>query len=101
MKTGGGLQEFHKISEEEAEELLQDGDPMDAPPTPYKIQPENQGRLIWFTGSPGLGKSTSAQLLAREHGYVYYEADCFFALKNPYIPPDVENPSMAQVKQKR
>merc|ERR1712192_179903 len=36
-----------------------------------------------------------------EHGYVYYEGDCFFGLKNPYIPPDVENPSLAQVKQKK
>ena len=33
-------------------------------------------------------------------GYVYYEADCFAAVKNPYIPPDVDNPSMAQVHQK-
>ena len=47
-----------------------------------------------------MGKSTSAQLLARNHDYVYYEADCFGASKNPYIPLDVENPSMAQMNQK-
>ena len=47
-----------------------------------------------------MGKSTSAQLLARNHGYVYYEADCFFALKNPYVALDVEDPSMAQRYQK-
>ena len=47
-----------------------------------------------------MGKSTSAQLLARSHEYVYYEADCFKALKNPYIPLDVEDPSMAQTNQK-
>ena len=47
-----------------------------------------------------MGKSTSAQLLARDHGYVYYEADCFFALKNPYVPVDAEDPSMAQRYQK-
>ena len=47
-----------------------------------------------------MGKSTSAQLLAREAGYVYYEADCFTQLKNPYIPLDTDNPSMAQVRQK-
>ena len=57
--------------------------------------------MIWITGPPGLGKSTSAQLLSREHGFVYYEGDCFFNLKNPYIPPDVENPSVAQVKQRK
>ena len=69
--------------------------------SPYKIEPERQGRLIWITGPPGLGKSTSAQLLSREHGFVYYEGDCFFGLRNPYIPPDVENPSLAQVKQRK
>ena len=47
-----------------------------------------------------MGKSTSAQLLARSQGYVYYEADCFGALKNPYVPLDVDNPSLAQVTQK-
>ena len=47
-----------------------------------------------------MGKSTSAQLLAREAGYVYYEADCFTQLKNPYIPLHTDNPSMAQVRQK-
>ena len=47
-----------------------------------------------------MGKSTSAQLLARDAGYVYYEADCFTQLKNPYIPLDTDNPSLAQVRQK-
>ena len=46
-----------------------------------------------------MGKSTSAQILARNHGYVYYEADCFAILKNPYIPLDVDNPSLAQIQQ--
>ena len=89
------------ITEEEAEQMANDGDPIEAPTNPYKIQPERQGRLIWITGPPGLGKSTSAQLLSREHGYVYYEGDCFFGLRNPYIPPDVENPSLAQAKQRK
>ena len=47
-----------------------------------------------------MGKSTTAQILAREEGYVYYEADCFAQLKNPYIPLDDPNPSMAQVNQR-
>ena len=68
MKTPRGIRKLEKITEEEAKEVLEDGDPIEAPPTPYKLQPENQGRLLWFTGPPGLGKSTSAQLLAREHG---------------------------------
>ena len=96
-----GLWTLEWISEEEAKELDNDGDPIDAPSNHYKVEPERQGRLIWITGAPGLGKSTSAQLMSREHGYVYYEADCFFNLKNPYIPPDVENPSLAQTKQRK
>jgi len=52
-------------------------DPIDAVSHPYKEQPENPGKFIWLTGPPGLGKSTSAQLLARKAGYVYYEGDCF------------------------
>ena len=83
------------------EEFNKDCDAMEAPWSHYKVEPERQGRLIWITGPPGLGKSTSAQLLSREKGFVFYESDCFFGLKNPYIPPDVDNPSLAQVKQKR
>ena len=47
-----------------------------------------------------MGKSTTAQLLARNHGYVYYEADCFGSMRNPYVPLEAENPSMAQFNQK-
>ena len=39
-----------------------------------------------------MGKSTTAQMLGRDHGYVYYEADCFANMKNPYVPLDVESP---------
>ena len=65
-----GLWTLEWITEEEAKELENDGDPIDAPSNQYKVEPERQGRLIWITGPPGLGKSTSAQLLSREHGYV-------------------------------
>ena len=47
-----------------------------------------------------MGKSTTAQLLARNDGFVYYEADCFGSMRNPYVPLDVEDPSMAQFNQK-
>ena len=33
-------------------------------------------------------------------GYVYYEVDCFRGLRNPYIPLDVPNPTMAQDSQR-
>merc|ERR1712228_164132 len=75
LKTSSGLVTCEKISSEEAEDILDDGDPVDAPATPYKIQPENQGKLLWFTGPPGLEKSTTAMLFARDQGYVYYEGE--------------------------
>ena len=86
LETMVGVSTLEWIDEEEAEKLANDGDSLDAPASPYPAQPERQGRLIWITGPPGLGKSTSAQLLSREHGFVYYEGDCFFGLRNPYIP---------------
>ena len=60
----------------------------------------NIGKIILLTGEPGTGKSTCAQLLARDYGYVYYEADCFLHIKNPYLPLDVDNPTMASITQK-
>lgn len=91
------------VTEKEAEIIAEEakvGDPIEAPPGPYKIQPENQGKLLWISGSPGMGKSTSAQLLGRKKGFVYYEGDCFMGLKNPYIPLTVKNPTLAQKLQK-
>ena len=101
MKSMMGIAKFEWITDEEAAAIEDNGDPFDAPPAPYKLQPENQGKLLWLTGPPGLGKSTSAQLLAKNHGYVYYEGDCFKSCKNPYIPVDAPDPSMAQVKQRQ
>jgi len=100
LSTSSGLISFVKVSPEEVNSILDDCDPIEAPSNPYKLQPENQGKLLWITGPPGLGKSTTAQLLAKEHGYVYYEADCFNCMKNPYIPVDVEDPTMATIRQK-
>ena len=45
-----------------------DGHSISAPPCPYKLQPEYQGKLVWIAGTPGSGKSTLAQLMAREKG---------------------------------
>jgi len=87
------------VTKEEKIKLESQGDPIEAPPGPYKIQPEYQGKLLWLIGSPGVGKSTSAQLMAKNRGFVYYEGDCFINLKNPYIPLDVAEPTMDQFKQ--
>ena len=101
IETILGIWTFNWVSEEEMDRLLNDGDPLTAPVCPHKAEPERQGRLIWITGPPALGKSTTAQLLSREHGYVYYEGDCFFQLRNPYVPAEVENPSLAAAKQRK
>merc|ERR1711973_628606 len=108
IKDGGtkcylkGLLQYsvEKITEEQLIEIENDFDPIEAPPGPYKLQPEKKGKLLWFSGAPGMGKSTSAQLLARDNGYVYYEADAFNMMHNPFNSLDSENPSMDTVKQK-
>jgi len=88
------------ITEEEAVKTEEEGDPIDMPPGPYTLQPHKAGKLLWISGSPGIGKSTTAQYLGRTKGFVYYETDCFFSLKNPYIPLDVENPTLMQAMQR-
>ena len=72
-----GVVELEKITEEEFIFIENDNDPIEAPPGPYTIQPDVPGKILWLSGAPGMGKSTSAQMLGRDHGYVYYEADCF------------------------
>ena len=58
------------------------------------------GKLLWLSGASGMGKSTSAQLLARDHGYDYYEADAFAMMLNPFVDLHDDNPSMATAKQR-
>ena len=54
---------------------------------------------LCFLGPPGAGKSTTAQLFGRNHGYVYYEADCFMSQVNPFMDLNTDDPSLAQVSQ--
>jgi len=89
------------VTEEQAREAANDGDPIEAPPSKYKLEPERQGKLLWITGASGLGKSTTGQLLSRNHGFVFYEGDCFWSLRNPYIPPNVPEASLATLKQRK
>ena len=50
VKTLMGLAEWEWVPEEEGEQLAKDGDPIEAPPSHHKVQPERKGRLIWITG---------------------------------------------------
>ena len=88
------------MSDEDLKKLADDREHKDSPSCPYKIQPEYQGKLVWFSGPPGAGKSTTGQLMSRKTGFVYFEADCTIHSLNPFVPPDVENPSLAFHQQK-
>ena len=63
-------------------------------------KPEKQGKIYWLSGPPCAGKSTTCQLMARENGFVYYEADAMMNFNNPFVPLNVDNPSVAQMQQK-
>ena len=52
-----------------------------------------------FIGPPGAGKSTTGGLLGKNHGYIYYEADCFGMFANPFVDPNVEEPTLQILKQ--
>ena len=38
--------------------------------------------------------------MGKDAGYVYYEADCAMAFLNPFVPTDVDNPTLAAFQQK-
>ena len=97
---GGDLAVKKWMSEEDIEKMRNDREPFQAPVCPYKIQPENQGRLVWLSGPPGAGKSTTAQMLGKEAGYLYYEADAIMNYVNPFIPLDAKEATLAMIYQK-
>ena len=82
-------------SEEDLRIYSENREPFDRPYCPYKIQPEKQGKLVWLSGPSGAGKSTTGQPMGREVDYVYYDADCTKYNLNPFVPLDVENPTMS------
>ena len=88
-------------SEDDLKHLSHDRDSFLEPNCEYNIQPENQGKLIWLTGSPGAGKSTVGHLMSKEAGYVYYEGDCTDNFLNPFISSSLRaNPTKYAFRQK-
>ena len=74
------LEYFDWVSKEDLLAFVDSLDPVSAPSNHYKLQPKfTNGKFLWISGAPGLGKSTSGP--------------------NPYIPPNVEEPSLATIKQ--
>ena len=66
-------------------------------PPGFTPQPQNQGKIIFICGPPGAGKSTTAQSLARQMGWIYYEADCYTQCLDPFVPLDEKEPSVIQM----
>merc|ERR1719228_324557 len=93
------LETVKYLGPEDMKKLSEDRQPFDAPTCPYEIQPENQGKLVWLSGPPGAGKSTTGQLMGRHAGYVYYEADCSIHVLNPFVPLSFENPTVGAFRQ--
>ena len=60
-----------------------------------KPMPGKKGKIFWLSGPPGAGKSTTCQLMARKHDFVYYEADATMQFINPFVDLNVENPTVA------
>ena len=83
-----------EINKAEAQEL-NEKDPVEAPPSPYKAQPDNLGKFVFISGPPGAGKSSIAAWLSLNAGYVYYEGDGFMFGLNPYTPANESEPSLA------
>ena len=71
--------------EKKLQQLRDDREPFDAPSTPpyFTPKPGKHGKVFWFSGATGSGKSTSAQLMGRHHGCLYYEGDAFGLFVNP------------------
>merc|ERR1711874_291821 len=60
-------------------------DPADNIPNDYEARPDQAGTMLWLSGATGLGKTSTAKLLQKEEGFIYYEGDCFVFGLNPYV----------------
>ena len=74
------------LSPEEFEKLKDDSEPWDQMVCPYPKEPGTQGKIIWLSGPPGAGKTTTGNMLMKTGQFVCYEADTFMFHLNPYLP---------------
>ena len=86
----GKIGKLQWLNEDDMKMILGPVEHLDTRSHPYKIQPENQGRLIFLSGPPVCGKRMAGWKLAQKEGFVYYDGDLFIDLKNPYIPLNSE-----------
>ena len=96
--SGIGIETIQWISDSDFQTILDSRENWDQASTFHPIQPSKRSKIVFISGIPGAGKTTSAFKLA-QMGYVYYEGDCFMHLLNPYIPLDVEDPTNQYVMQ--
>ena len=83
------------------EEISNNREPANEPSNPYyDAQPENPGRIIWIAGPTGCGESITAKLMGKDHGYVYYECDCFIYGVNPFMDPNATDNKVPGMYQK-
>jgi len=83
LLDNGGFLDW--LDEEEKNSIINDKDPADDIPNNYPSKPNQVGKILWLCGSTGMGKTTTAKLLQEEHGFIYYEGDCFTFGLNPYV----------------
>merc|ERR1719225_272230 len=88
------------LTPEELEEIKENREPCESPSLSYiEPKPDSPGKLIWLSGPPGAGKSTTGALLGKHNGYIYYEADCFGMFVNPFVDPNVDEPTLQIMQQ--
>ena len=75
MKGLAKLSGLEKITEAELEEIRNDFDPIEAPPGPYKLQPENQGEApnspsFHLTSENGFDRKNHLDNWSSRHGQI-------------------------------